>query len=375
MTFIDLSAVPPCCANHGLDALHKAIAEGASEPAIWRPHENPWLTDLVEHWHHEQAALVRDTQAALFGALGLAAPVALLRKALSADEVDALKARLAKPMHEYTPADWVAFVDLLFDTRLSGPSLERAADDLASKAALAGQLQTIAEARPASAPRRPFGPGVMRRIVTGAAGLPPVRAISTAARTAMDWARARIGLNLRGLTDAGRNRVAGSILGHVAQHGLARPRLLEQTLLDDFGALNRDWRRVAVTEAGEVANSAYLGQFADGARMKRLEAYEGACPFCRRINGLVLTWSTSPRPDTDGWSHVWPGKTNVGRAAAPRKQTQHGLVDRDESELWWPAAGVQHPNCRGRWTVLSDTAPPPGADPAFIEWLHREFPL
>lgn len=370
---LDLSSVPCPCANHGLDALHKAIATDASEGLLWRPHENPWLTDTVEAWTAARNAELLALQAALFGALGLAPPVALLRKAMSETERQALKARLNKPMAQYAPADWVAFVDLLFHTHLAPDVQAQAVDDLAMKTALAGTLQAIGEGRVGSAARRP-GPGVLRRIVRGVANLPPVRALNDGARNALDWAKARIGLNLRGVTDAGRDRISRSILNHVEAHGLAAPGKLEQTLLDDFGTLNRDWRRVAVTEAGETANAAFLMQFEEGARIQRLEAYEGACPFCAKINGQVFTWTKDPRPD-EGWTYVWPGKTNVGRSASPRKQTPLGLVAREPEELWWPAAGVMHPSCRGFWRVLPSTTPPPGVRKEFVDWLEREFPF
>jgi hypothetical protein len=60
---------------------------------------------------------------------------------------------------------------------------------------------------------------------------------------------------------------------------------------------------------------------------------------------MVFEWTDEPRSERDGWTHVWPGKTNVGRSASPRKKTDEGLVERETDELWWPAAGVQHPNC------------------------------
>ncbi len=77
------------------------------------------------------------------------------------------------------------------------------------------------------------------------------------------------------------------------------------------------------------------------------------------------------KEDKDGWSEVWVGKTNAGRSAAPRKRVGDELVERTESELWWPAAGTQHPNCRGTWMRLGEE--PKGVDPKFREWLKREL--
>jgi hypothetical protein len=378
---VDVTAAPHSCCDHGLEALHKAIAEEPSEAAIWRPHDNPLLTDLVERWTAIGSAALQAVQDTLLGGLGVGEPVPILRKADFPDpgDLDALRERLAKPMSEYTPDDWVAFVDLIFGTRMPDASLDAVAADMTAKATLAGHLQAIAEGGP-GAPSVAVLAHVMGRVAAGVAGAPGAAAFESkqaavreAQAAAMDFAKTRIGLNMRGLTNAARTRVSRTILSHVQEHGLSRPGKLQQTLLDDFGTLNRDWRRIAVTEAGEVANTAYLGQFPDGSRVQRLEAYEGACPFCRKIDGMVFEWSTKRRPERDGWTHVWPGKTNVGRSASPRKRTDEGLVEREPEELWWPAAGVQHPNCRGRWLSLPSETLPPGVNPQFAEWLAKEL--
>jgi hypothetical protein len=378
---IDVSAASHTCCDHGLEALHKAIAEEPSEPAIWRPHENPLLTTLVERVSFVGSGVLQEVQDTLLSGLGLGEPVPILRKAdfPDPDELAALRERLAKPMSDYTPDDWVAFVDLIFNTRMPDTALNAVAADLTAKATLAGHLQAIAEARP-GAPSILVLATIMDRVVTGAAGSPGAVAfeakqaeVRAAQEASLAFAKTRIGLNLRGMTDAGRSRVSKTILSHVEEHGLSRPGKLQQTLLDDFGLLNRDWRRIAITEAGEVANTAYLGQFPPGTRVKRLEAYEGACPFCRRIDGMVFEWTDEPRPERDGWTHVWPGKTNVGRSASPRKRTDEGLVEREPEELWWPAAGVQHPHCRGRWIAQPSKALPPGVNPKFAEWLEKEL--
>lgn len=104
-----------------------------------------------------------------------------------------------------------------------------------------------------------------------------------------------------------------------------------------------------------------------GAKVKRIEAYQDACPFCQRIHGMVFEVVDPGREDKDGWKQVWVGKTNVGRSASPRKRVENELVERTASELWWVAAGLQHPHCRGRW--LHVTEAPPDVAPEFAEWL------
>jgi hypothetical protein len=142
---------------------------------------------------------------------------------------------------------------------------------------------------------------------------------------------------------------------------------LQSSLLDEFGILNRDWRRVALTEAGRNANEGYIAALPPGSRVRRVEAYEGACSFCRAINGRVFTVVDPAKKDKDGATEVWVGKTNAGRSASPRKRVDGELVERTASELWWVAAGVQHPNCRGGWALLEDK--PADVAPEFAQWM------
>lgn len=368
MILLDLANVPHDCADHALETLHKSIAESPGESAIWRRHENPFLADLVESFSARGTDAITFAQDALRAALGMAKPVAVLRKAdgWSDEDAERLRERLNKPLGDYAPEDWLALVDLIFHTRMPDAFAGAESERMTALSALAGQLQAMHDWSGDPA-REAELVGVMARAVRSRPVVPWPASPQQA--SAMAFARARIGLTLRGVTDATRARVSGTILAHVQEHGLARRGQLEQSLLDDFGTMNRDWRRVAITEAGEVANASYLAAQPEESRVRRIEAYEGACPFCRRIDGEVFTWSTTPRPNSDGWTHVWPGKTNVGRSASPRKRGMSGLEERTESELWWPAAGVMHPNCRGRWKSLPRHATPETAD--FAAWMER----
>jgi hypothetical protein len=271
----------------------------------------------------------------------------------------------AKATAQYSADDWLLLVDFILQTRIPDTEIEAASEWLAWRGQLAARLDVAQQLQPGIA-----ATDAMMDILTGlSAGAAPQTA--TQARL-WSWAKARVGLHLTAMRDATRHRIANTILSHIQERGLSRPAKLEQSLRDDFGVMNRDWRRVAITETGEAANLTYLSEFPDGTRVKRLEAYEGACPFCRSINGRVFVWSETERPDSDGWTHVWPGKTNVGRSASPRKRTEQGLVERTPAELWWPAAGVQHPHCRGRWLALPDETVPPGVDPDFAAWLKQQ---
>jgi hypothetical protein len=142
---------------------------------------------------------------------------------------------------------------------------------------------------------------------------------------------------------------------------------LQTELHDRFAILNRDWRRIAVTESGEAANQGYISSLEPGSQVKRVERYRGACPFCRRIDGTIATVVSPDKPDKDGETEIWAGKDNVGRSASPRKRVGDKLVPRTPEELWWLPAGLAHPNCRGRWVPVAKMRP--GDDPDFHKWM------
>lgn len=368
MSLVDLSGVPSCACNHGLDELHKALAEGP-DTSIWRPHDNPWLTDLCEEFSRHGAERLLALQAALFLVLGLPADEAMLLRKVDLPEGDrpGIRARYQKPLGDYTPADWSDLVDLLVRTHLHPDDLGAQADWLSFRAYLAGRVHALSDQLPGWKPLQ----SLVALVTKPALSSPPP--LPTRLHAAWAWARERIGMFLTNVSSSARFRIADVISSHLQEHGLSARPALQARLFDSFSVLNRDWRRIAITEAGEVANQAYLGDLAHGARVRRVEHYIGACPFCARLNGQEFIWSEQPLDESFGWTHVWPGKTNVGRSASPRKQTEDGLVERTEAELWWPAAGVQHPHCRGRWQEIPDPAVPPGVDSKFHAWVQSEL--
>lgn len=367
MTLIDLSGVPHCACNHGMETLHKAISEGPDE-SIWRPHDNPWLTEICEEFTRRGQDRLTGIQSGLFLAFGMADADMVLRKAaLTPGEAEGVKARLQKPLGEYTPADWTHLVNTLVRSHMHPEDLQAQADWLSFRAFLAGRLAALSDQIPDWKPMQ----SLLSLVTRPDQGTAPPLQIKM--YRAWDWARERIGMFLTHMAETTRFRIADAVSAHIQQHGLSSRAKLQSTLLDTFGDLNRDWRRIAITESGEVANQAYLGELQNGSKVKRIEHYIGACPFCASLNGQVFTWSDTPLDDSHGWTHVWPGKTNVGRSASPRKWDDGELIPRTPDELWWPAAGVQHPHCRGRWEAIPDPKAPPGIDQVFHDWVKSEL--
>lgn len=123
-------------------------------------------------------------------------------------------------------------------------------------------------------------------------------------------------------------------------------RELKDDLFEQFGAMNRDWRRIAETEIGNSQNNGQLLTEIDRAQpdeqiLMRGISSSGACPWCRsRVDQKVFALLPAP-PDTGEtvmvagtpYTAIWPGKSNFGRKRAN----------------WWVAAGTQHPFCRCTW--------------------------
>jgi hypothetical protein len=133
------------------------------------------------------------------------------------------------------------------------------------------------------------------------------------------------------------------------------PQELEQGLFTEFGYLNRDWRRIAITEFNTNFNNGYLiSELRNTAGQEEPVFMVGissptACTFCLdSVRDQIVVLRSEP-PDDGGdmvvidgkpYTAIWPGKSNVGRP----------------QEDWWVAAGTQHPHCRCTWerTFIED---------------------
>lgn len=132
---------------------------------------------------------------------------------------------------------------------------------------------------------------------------------------------------------------------------------LEQQLRDTFGELNRDWRRIAVSETAINASDAYLSRLPLGSKVKWL-SHPGACRYCESQKGKVFTVVDPSAPNKDPETEVWVGKQaeNIGRSISKRKRIETGeLVDREPDELVVPAIPA-HPICRCLWVPVTKGA-------------------
>lgn len=139
--------------------------------------------------------------------------------------------------------------------------------------------------------------------------------------------------------------------------------------LERFAELNRDARRIAITEAGFASANGYIARLEPGTFVVGQSAPD-ACPWCRKhIHGKVLkvvhpNEAPGDYSDLEGkpeyfklhkrWEReVWVGKTNYGRSLSKRKRMPDGsLVERPLHEQAVPVIPA-HPHCRCSWQVIN----------------------
>jgi hypothetical protein len=193
-------------------------------------------------------------------------------------------------------------------------------------------------------------------------------------KNTLAYERARCADNVQAISESVRHRLKTQIMAHEQQRllGATPPKqALQQNLFDTFADLNRDWRRIATTEVGDAAGNGMIASLKPGTKVRRIEQYNGACPFCKKIHGMVFTVVDPSKRDKNWDTEVWVGKTNIGRSGAKQKRTAEGMVDRTDEEMWKVPAGTVHPHCRGTWDVVDDGGPSP--DPSFDKWLQDLF--
>lgn len=359
---IDIGRVSECCSNEALEVLHKADPP-ADDPGIWSPHESPMIQDLVEQFSAygvEKIAAMRDElmqwlSGAKYVAGVVPKPGIPLFYPWASTQIKDTEAYLAsRPVAEWKAEDWTALVDLLVQKHLPVDVLSSSAEELAVKSQALGAVQAAHGEIPVAA---------------AAAMLPKLAStVSDFAKHAqlhewqvgvLEYAKARGAENIVALTNGARGALKRVILDHQQAVFLgdkgATAHTLQTKLFDAFGTMNRDWRRIAVSEAGENLNQGVLAALKPGTKVRRSEVYASACAFCKKMDGKVVTVVPPDAPEKDGDSEVWVGKTNLGRSASPRKRVGGMLVERLPSERYWLAAGIFHPHCRGRWIVLTET--------------------
>lgn len=350
--------------DHGT-YLGKAIRQ-SHEGNIWLPMDSPYLADLVEAITHHGQTNIQTLKSALESWLLLHGQPHLGAGAVerpsdpvqwSDDEKAAWSAYLhAKPQTEWTPEDWSMMVKWLLQQYWSPKWASNMASWVATKSTILGQIEASLSAQP---PSDKLAAAMAAQLPATASGLVELGIpASEITQALIEFARIRCAQAIVDVGDRLRSGIKEAVLEHHKGVLLGgEPTNLTSQLFDRFAAANRDWRRIAVTEVSENAAQGAIAACKPGDQVKRVERYKGVCAWCAKINGKVLTVVSPGKPDKNGETEVWPGKTNIGRSSAPRKIIDGRLYDREPDELWWIAAGAQHPHCfvNGGVPIYTDT--------------------
>jgi hypothetical protein len=374
--FLDLLHVPESVTNDTLEGLYKALSDGHDhgKDGIWKPHDSPLVQRLIELFT-ERGLMRLDAVRSQFlawkaGAHHKAAvppaPPPGIMSHWSQGELALARLYLESlPPSQWTLNDHMLAIEYVVQSYLPADAMLAEADWLATKSSMLGKVQ----ANLAAPPTLKQADAILAALPSSSAmGV----ALSAIANNVLTFSRQRVAENVRALSESARHRMRTVVAAHLEEQAFGVQPVggssLETKLFDEFAALNRDWRRIAVTEAGEAQLQGYIASLKPGTLVKRVERYDGACAFCRRIDGAVVEVVSPDHPKKDPDRMVWPGKNNIGRAASPRKRVGDVLVERDPAEMWWIPAGLVHPHCRGRW-VLAPGNVDEGDDPAFAAEL------
>ena len=373
---IDIGA---CCEHHtnqALESLHKAIGEGDPED-LWLPHPSPLIRALVELFTARGLARLDAVRAGILkwqsgasfrpGQVPPPAPGMLLR--WTVDERALVKLYLESlPPAQWTLDDHMMSIDLVVQTYLPQDAIQTEAEWLVTRAGMMGKVQANMDGEPSESEAET----ILEAMPSTVAGAVQQYGIAGQFKQTLEFARVRACENVRALSDGVRHRMRGVVAQDLEQRatGALPPGTssLETKLLDELGTANRDWRRIAVTEATNALGEGLIASMPRGGHVRRIEQYRGACSWCRKIDGRIMEVVDAADPDKDGETQVWPGKTNLGRSASPRRRQAGLLVERQPDEMYWVATGAQHPNCRGRF--LKEIENEPGDDMAFAAELR-----
>ncbi len=374
--FVDLIEVGERETNAALELLCKSGHD--HDDSIWAPMDSPLLQRMVELFTQrglDRLDAVRTEvlawQAGTLHSPGdrIVRPAGMMER-WTQSELSLVRIYLEHlPPAEWTLDDHMLAIDATVQRYLPADDLRTEADWLSTRASLMGRVQANLDAVSLDQADVLLAamPGTVGEAMAAWGG-------TRAQRTTMEYAQTRCAENVVNLSSDTRHRMRAVIAEHVTERelGVKGPSSsLETKLLDQFAVLNRDWRRIAVTEAGEAQNVGYITSVPRGTKVKRVEQYRNACAFCRKIDGRIMEVVDPAAADKNPETQIWPGKTNVGRSASPRKRVGTVFKEREPDEMWQIPVGLVHPHCRGRWIpTIQDR---PGDDADFGNWLRAKL--
>lgn len=378
---IDLGGMNECCTNHALDSLAKAVSGEDGQHDIWEKHHSPFIQSIIELFTKRGLLLIGKVQEALQswteGKMHHDYPQHPPRPSGYVQNWTPEQSSLVHlyltslPPEQFTFEDWGLLVDYLLHSYMPYEVMRTEAEWMAVRSSIMGRVQAVMDGKGVTVPQ---ADAVVAALPLTVAGAQQTFNFGTKLDAVMAYGQARCLENVVDLTESMRHKIKSALMSHTyhsMQGNVEGKQALQSKLFDEFASINRDWRRIAVTEAGENANQGLMSTLTPGSRVRRVEQYKGACPFCKKIDGRVLKVVPPDAPEKDGDNEVWVGKTNIGRSGAARKRVGDTLVDRTPEEMWWIPAGTVHPHCRGTWNVMPEAGV--HDSPEFQKWLDQHF--
>lgn len=348
---IDVTHITDEATDIGTESMYKAMGEGGD--GIWEPMENTFIAHIVELFTQRGLLQIAGVQKELNDWLSGAKhrpvdrPVAFPgdMDRWGAEEIELVKLYLSSiNPASMQPEDYDLMIEYLAQRYFPPAFRKGAAEWMATKTAILGKLEAHLGTIDSEAAKiaTSEAPGTLDDAAARFA-------LSQREQAIMKFSRTRCAENIQSLTDSMKARIKSVIVNHAQAEYLgdkaATAETLQTKLFDKFSDLNRDWRRIAVTEAVENSNQGLIASLPLGTHVKRLEVYKTACQFCRSLHNREFEVVDPAKPIKNPETQVWVGKTNIGRSAAPMKRVGGTLIARNPSELYWPAAGAQHPHC------------------------------
>lgn len=343
---------------------------------LWSPHESVVIRRVVEMFTSrgiDRMSMVKDQLiAAVKGSLYKhGAPKVSTGKYEPWNQRDFSLIKLyleSLPPSQWTVDDYMLCVDYMVHLYLSPEDLAAEGEWLSVRSSIMGRVQAKVNKEP-----------TVKQVDSMLSDMPSTVTqtfetfdYNDAEKAMLVFGKARAVENVVNVSEKVRHSMKVTVLSYLNDKlAGANVRSLESALSDKLAVLNRDWRMIAITEAGECMNQGLVAGVGAGGRLRRVEMYNGACSFCSMINGKVVTVVDPRTKYKDPDTMIWPGKNNIGRSGSPNKIVAGGMVKRTKDELWTIPAGLVHPNCRGRWLVMP--GPKKGDDPVFAAWLEKHF--
>lgn len=312
-----------------------------SERPFWGPHPDRRIAAIEAEFYGVGRDFLRAVCAA---AMGRPAPgVRALEKAFQVDpgEMDGWGRLVDLFSRKIEPAKlmdgWTAVVDRLVAGLLPQATVEAAASRMAMQTHLMWRIG--------------------QRVAAGT--LPTwddaVKLVPSVQAESMVWARNHGMAYLQNLSDESRKAMRTILVQSREYEQGAQG--LNRALFDKMSGLNRDWRRIAITETALAVGNGQLSSAAAAGvpQVARWVASPLACKHCLAQQGKVFAILAAPDP-ARGDDALWPGKNNLHRSAYrwSRKESRY----RDRDEMWWPCIPM-HPLCC--CSLVVQPAPPGGS--------------